>query len=347
MTIGRLFDSILLLVVVLGLLGLAGGFGLQTWTELEEADAYAAPGELVDVGGRLIHLDCRGESVIGRPTVLLEAPLMTASDYWRPVQDLLVPFTRTCSYDRAGLGFSDPGLEERAHVGSLAGDLQRALAQAGIGGPMLIVGAEEGAVYAQSFAALNSDIVVAMVLVDPTTLALLDADDGRRLENLQRDVAAHRWAVEVWAGRKSVGDWIRNRGLAAIDSDRLRWQLSHRRTWRAGVQEVGNLRRAVVEMSSYRGDAFPKPTIIVNTGRAIADPEASRHLADLYSISLRALARHYPKATVLDSRVLAVGSPAPTSDGPLALVRPLAVVEAVNRVLGLVAAPSAPQPTNN
>jgi len=347
MTFGRLFDSTLLLVIVLVVLGLAGGFGLQTWTELEEADAHAPPGELVDVGGRLIHLDCRGESVIGRPTVLLEAPLMTASDYWRPVQDLLVPFTRTCSYDRAGLGFSDADPEGRGHVGSYADDLQRALAQAGIGGPMLIVGAEEGAVYAQSFAALNSDIVVAMVLVDPTTLALLDADDGRRLEHLQRDVAAHRWAVEVWAGRKSIGDWIRDQGLAAIDSERLRWQLSHRRVWRAGVQEVTNLRRAVVEMSSYRGDAFPKPTIIVNTGRATADPEASRQFADLYAVSLRALSRRYPKSTLLESRVLAVGSPASASDGPLALVRPLAVVEAVNRVLGLVAAPAAPLSTNN
>ena len=64
----------------------------------------APPGRLIDVGGRNLHIYCTGS---GSPTIVLEAGGGDAFHTWYAVQPLLAPEYRVCSYDRAGLGFSD------------------------------------------------------------------------------------------------------------------------------------------------------------------------------------------------------------------------------------------------
>ncbi len=69
-----------------------------------DARRYTAPGKLVDVGGRRMHVFCTGS---GSPTVVLEAGLLSFSLQWSWVQPAVARFTRVCSYDRAGYGWSD------------------------------------------------------------------------------------------------------------------------------------------------------------------------------------------------------------------------------------------------
>ena len=64
------------------------------------------PGRLVDVGGFKLHVNCRGE---GSPTVILDAALGGSSVGWCLVQPQIAEFARACTYDRAGLGWSDAG----------------------------------------------------------------------------------------------------------------------------------------------------------------------------------------------------------------------------------------------
>src|SRR5262245_66316168 len=68
-----------------------------------------APGRLIDVGGRRLHILCKGAAA-GGPTVVFEAGLSqyTANSSFSLAQDAIAPFVRACSYDRAGLGWSDP-----------------------------------------------------------------------------------------------------------------------------------------------------------------------------------------------------------------------------------------------
>ncbi|MBA8887644.1 pimeloyl-ACP methyl ester carboxylesterase [Dokdonella fugitiva] len=67
--------------------------------------AYAHPTRLVDVGGgRRLNLHCSGD---GTPTVVFDAGLANWSQIWGLVQPVVARTTRACSYDRAGLGFSD------------------------------------------------------------------------------------------------------------------------------------------------------------------------------------------------------------------------------------------------
>ena len=67
---------------------------------------YARPGQLVDVGGFRLNLYCSGS---GSPTVVFDSGYEDWAPAWSKVQPQIAKWTRACSYDRAGAGFSDPG----------------------------------------------------------------------------------------------------------------------------------------------------------------------------------------------------------------------------------------------
>ena len=71
--------------------------------------AYPPSGRMVDIGGRKLYLNCEGK---GSPTVILMAGGGAFSIDWALVQPKIADSTRVCSYDRAGLGWSDPGPAE-------------------------------------------------------------------------------------------------------------------------------------------------------------------------------------------------------------------------------------------
>lgn len=122
---------------------------------------YVAQGRLVDIGGRSLYLDCRGK---GRPTVVLEAGMGDGARGWAPVLDELAATTRTCAYDRAGRGSSDP--RGRHTLVDAATDLRGLLAAAGEPGPFIVVGHSLGGSYARVFADAYRDEVVGLVSVD-------------------------------------------------------------------------------------------------------------------------------------------------------------------------------------
>ncbi len=124
---------------------------------------YPPPGQLVDIGGRNMHLDCRGE---GSPTVILESGLDTnGSLAWDKVHDDLASFSRTCAYDRAGIMWSDPKPTPQ-HADAVAEDLHATLQAAGINGPLVMVCHSLGGPYIMSYTRLYPDNVKGMVFVD-------------------------------------------------------------------------------------------------------------------------------------------------------------------------------------
>ena len=94
------------------------------------------PGKLVDIGGYQLHINCTGK---GSPTVILEAGLGGDSRSWHEVQPEIAEFAQVCSYDRAGLGWSDPGPKPRTSQ-QIVKELHRLLAKADIQSPYVLVG---------------------------------------------------------------------------------------------------------------------------------------------------------------------------------------------------------------
>jgi pimeloyl-ACP methyl ester carboxylesterase len=142
-------------------------------------------GMRVDIGGgRALYLQCTAP-VAGAPVVLLEAGLAADHTSWAQVQQAAAPYARVCSYDRAGLGRSDPGPAPR-DAASASADLRALLAAAGVSAPYILVGHSFGGLFARRFAADNPDAIAGLVLVD----AVHEDWWGRALQTLPPESAA-------------------------------------------------------------------------------------------------------------------------------------------------------------
>jgi pimeloyl-ACP methyl ester carboxylesterase len=161
-TIGRRVATVLLwLVVVLVLLAGLGAIYQAVVTGRGER-AHPAPGALVDVGGHRLHIVCVGE---GGPTVVLDAALGNMSAHWAWVQQQVATTTRVCAYDRAGLGWSEPGPQPR-DAQQVTSELHSLLANAAVPGPYVLVGHSFGGLYTQLYAARYPEEVAGVVLVE-------------------------------------------------------------------------------------------------------------------------------------------------------------------------------------
>ncbi len=148
----------------LGVLALvaATGAAYEAIASASDATVYPPAGRLVDLGGYKLHLDCRGE---GSPTVVLDAGLSASSLDWALVQPELAHTTRVCSYDRAGMGWSEPGPAPRS-AAHIADELHLLLQNGGIAGPYVLVGHSLAGKNIRMFEEAYPSEVAGMVLVD-------------------------------------------------------------------------------------------------------------------------------------------------------------------------------------
>ena len=120
------------------------------------------PGIMVGVGSHQLHIHCTGR---GSPVVVFESGLGGTSLDWSKVQPAVSAFTRACSYDRAGYGWSEPGPRPR-HAVRLAAELDRLLTYADVPPPYVLVGHSFGGLAIRMFAARREHTVAGLVLVD-------------------------------------------------------------------------------------------------------------------------------------------------------------------------------------
>jgi pimeloyl-ACP methyl ester carboxylesterase len=146
-----------------------------------------APGRLIDVGGYRMHIDCVGQ---GSPTVILDSGLSDSSLSWFKVQPKVARFTRVCSYDRAGLGWSDESPHRRESQ-VFAEELHTLLHNGGIQPPLILVGHSMGGFDALIYAHLYPDEVKGMVLVDSAY-----PDLANRLPELKTSLSEWRKSLE-------------------------------------------------------------------------------------------------------------------------------------------------------
>jgi pimeloyl-ACP methyl ester carboxylesterase len=195
-------------------------------------DVPAPTGQLVDIGGRKLHIHCTGK---GSPTVIVENGGAAFSFDWELVQPEVERFTTICTYDRAGYAWSDVGPKFDTFDQSVH-DLHVLLAKSNIAGPYVMVGHSLGGLLVRSYQATYPSDVVGMVLVDsshedsfqqvgPKVVripeltadqykALIDEGKANRPTNPEPDLAperifppydklpAHFQALQLWALRK-------------------------------------------------------------------------------------------------------------------------------------------------
>jgi pimeloyl-ACP methyl ester carboxylesterase len=158
-SLGCTLGGFIVLILLLGSIGAT----YQSIESSRDRRMNPPPGRLVDVGGHKMHLDCTGQ---GAPTVLLESGLEDDWLVWYKVQPAISKLAQVCSYDRAGMGFSDPRPDQQPDSRTIAQNLHMLLANAGVNPPYVLVGHSLGGIHVRVFQNLYPADVVGMVLVD-------------------------------------------------------------------------------------------------------------------------------------------------------------------------------------
>ncbi len=138
------------------------GAAYQSVGYWHDSQHFPQRGHFFSVGSIKLNLNCTGE---GRPTVVFDSGMGGSSLDWVRVQPEVTKFTRVCSYDRAGYGWSEPSPNPRTSL-QIAKELKELLTSAAERGPYLLVGHSFGGYNIRMFNKLYPFDVAGMVLVD-------------------------------------------------------------------------------------------------------------------------------------------------------------------------------------
>jgi pimeloyl-ACP methyl ester carboxylesterase len=245
-------------------------------------------GRLVDVGGHRLYVTCAGS---GSPAIVLEAGLGGSSGDWRDTQRVLARTTRTCAYDRAGLGSSvgRPGVHDASDE---IRDLQQLLFSARIPPPYVLAGHSYGGLLTRLYAHAHPRDVAGLVLVDAEgrnaterQLAIWPKSvepDARKeaAEPVVNDVDV-RSSETLDARVRSLGDLPliviearRHEQIFGPDKTPL-WQ-AEARLWSRMQAELARLSSDHVHVIARRSDHFVQridgqPRVVADALRAVVD----------------------------------------------------------------------------
>lgn len=202
---------------------------------------------MIDIGeGRRMHLVAAGPPDGYGPTALLEAGSFGFSADWAAVQEKLADKGwRSLAYDRAGLGFSDPGRAPRDGL-AIVGDLEALLGAAGEAGPFILCGHSMGGLHVHLYAARNPARIAGLVLADAATPRSMDS----RRVSAAIDQFGHATRLAAWGAEAGffgpfagtfLGDKIGLEGAAAVEK---RWAFARGGHNRWAAEEVGEWPRA-------------------------------------------------------------------------------------------------------
>jgi len=194
------------------ILGLAGAL-YQRAGRARDARRYLPPGRLFDVGNARLHVLTLGE---GLPPVVFEAGIAATSLSWQLVQPEIAKFTQAVSYDRAGLGWSDAGRNER-NIWDVAEELRTVLQRADIRQPRILIAHSYGALVTIAYLLRHRSEIAGMVLVDPVSASEWSNPSESHWKTLRRGILLSRRGASL----ARIGVVRVALGLLAAGSHRL------------------------------------------------------------------------------------------------------------------------------
>jgi pimeloyl-ACP methyl ester carboxylesterase len=143
---------------------LIAGLLIATGNSIADEDfmPFQPPGRFINLGMHVMYIECLGNKA---PTVLIDVGLADSSANWYKVAKRLSKDVRTCVYDRAGYGWSDPGPGDRT-TAQIVHELNMLFEFAEIPGPYVMAGHSFGGFTARYFASMYPNKTVGVVLID-------------------------------------------------------------------------------------------------------------------------------------------------------------------------------------
>ncbi|HEY5729100.1 MAG TPA: alpha/beta hydrolase [Anaerolineales bacterium] len=310
----RIVTGLLILLLISGALTYAAG-GVAKSNLLR---ANPAPGQLVDVGGFKMHIPCTGE---GSPTVILISGLDDFSIVWSRVQPEIARTTHVCSYDRAGLGWSEFAPGPRTSRGMVK-ELHGLLVNAGVEGPYVIAGHSFGGALAELYIHTYPDEILGLVLVDSAPTNLFN-----RVPVWSRAIEQKLGFYRTLAPLSSFGllafapNKIPNRGFPddalaqyraiSVATDYYQAGIAENELFASNLAEVGSANIAfgdlpLIVLSRGRWDAMPGLTEEENAQARQAWSDMQAELLKLSRISKQIIAEASEHSIQLDQSDLVI-----------------------------------------
>lgn len=229
---------------------------------------HPSRGELVDIGGRRLRM-VRAGVRSDRPLIVFECGAWGCAADWAVVQDRLAARgLASLAYDRAGLGYSDPGPSPRDGRAIVA-DLEALLAHAGETGPLIMVGHSMAGLMLRVFTPRNRDRVKGVVLVDAVTPDMIEQPrTGRAIHGYRRAMDLVGRFSHLGYMRPAalvIGDLIGLEGEASAEKRRIYGLASHAR-WAA--EEVQSWPETSVQGREPFDPGLPVAVVTAGASRA-------------------------------------------------------------------------------
>ena len=313
-----------------------------------------APGQRVEVGEGSLYVTLRGE---GSPTVLIETASGNLSLEWWPLQEKLASSMGVVTYDRGGMGWSDPGVTPRSSA-QINRELESLLQALGLKPPFLLVGHSIGGLYMQHFARLHPEWVVGMVLVDPLTLEnrKFDRLQARSYPSSPESKVAQLRRLRSFAGRglmqllrrklQNSGQWEPLRKLPEPLQHAIFAHYCLTKDYDATIDELQHLYESIAQVRS-NGPVPDIPVVLIHhhpqtykhelTSYGLNQEEAARVEA-IWEETHRALLKDFPRGEWIQA--------ARSGHSDIHLQEPEIIAEAVRSLCRQIASASQPEPAS-
>jgi protocatechuate 3,4-dioxygenase beta subunit/pimeloyl-ACP methyl ester carboxylesterase len=264
----RLVSAVLLLVLLL----VAVGIGYEQWSRFRLPETHPPPGERFAVGDSSWHMNCRGS---GSPTVILESGLTGfGSTHWFAVQPEVERLTRVCSYDRAGIMWSDavggPRTGQR-----MVQELHDLLAVAGVAPPYVVAGHSFGGPLARMFDQRFPGEITGFVFVDTPQ----PDQQSRMPPGALGGPPPPTWALAAFTGTGLVRLMPATQSPRFPASVREDAQAYAPHSAHGMYDEIRNLNATVLEAATLNGSPGAlgaRPVVVLTRSLFDRDPEGTR-----------------------------------------------------------------------
>lgn len=268
-------------VAVVFAIGVAACVGASYEAVEREHDVRRFPqvGRTIETGDLRINLHCSGTGV---PIVILESGSGVPAIGWSQVQLEVSKFSRVCSYDRAGYGWSAPGAKPRTGQ-RIATELKAVLTAAGERGPYVLVGHSFGGFCVRIFTGVFPSDVVGLVLVDAAS-----EDEAERMTELlppsliQRETSGGGWSERLaeWTAplrvrlgidrmRLEVGQDVPGAPLSVPKPMRRQlWYLRDQRKQFEAEEAEGEAELETIGEVRNAGTLGDRPLVVLTAGEA-------------------------------------------------------------------------------
>src|SRR4051794_32186648 len=271
-----------LLYPVITFLALAAiGGAYATVGTAADARAHPMPGQLIDVGGHRLHLNCTGS---GSPTVVLQPGAGEFSSNMGWIAPAVARNSRVCVYDRAGRGWSETADTPQDGL-QIAADLHTLLQRGGVPGPYVLAGHSFGGLYVLSYAARYPGEVAGMVLIDCTdftpTQAARTASSAAGSYNVLRRVSA---LASIWSpiGLARLYAPLEGSGLPPRSRGEVRAHIAGATGLSSTIEEYVQANASGEEAAALRTfDDKPLVVLTAGVGNDAKHSAAQNHLATL------------------------------------------------------------------